>query len=125
MAGHMRACTGSATAGAATDAARTSFMEEVVAHLAQVLKDSGFSAALRNANAGNAAAEEAVSERQRERQEQLKAATRRLIVAGLLASACLTGHLAHIWPGRLTHVGAGAGTVPSKPGHSVRVASGL
>ena len=91
---------GAGTAGAATEAARTSFISEVVGHLAQVLRDSGFSAALRNASAGNAAAEEAVVERQRERQEQLRAATQRLIVAGLLASACLTGHLAHIWPGR-------------------------
>ena len=97
-------CSGAATVGAATDSARTSFVGEVVAHLAQVLKDSGFSAALRNANSGNATAEEGMNERQREREEQLRVATRRLIVAGLLASACLTGHLAHIWPGRHTHM---------------------
>ena len=29
---------------------------------------------------------------------RLKEATRRLVTAWVLASACLTGHLAHLWP---------------------------
>ena len=74
-------------------------MAEVVSQLAQLLKDSGFGAALRDRRAAFGNAGDAVAARQRDRQEQLKAAGRRLVLAALLASACFTGHLAHVWPG--------------------------
>ena len=71
----------------------------MVSKLAQLLKDSGFSAALRDRNAAFNNAGDAVAARQQERQEALRAAGRRLVLAALLASACFTGHLAHVWPG--------------------------
>lgn len=41
-----------------------------------------------------------------ERQQRLREATGRLALAWLLASACLSGHLAHLWPAapRLLHL---------------------
>lgn len=88
-------------AGCVGEEARSSFLAEVVSQLAQLLKDSGFGAALRDRRATFGNAGDAVAARQRERQEQLKAAGRRLVLAALLASACFTGHLAHVWPGAL------------------------
>ena len=86
-------------AGFAGEEARSSFLAEVVSQLARLLKDSGFEAALRDRRAAFGQAGDAVAARQRDRQEQLRAAGRRLVLAALLASACFTGHLAHVWPG--------------------------
>ncbi len=88
-------------AGLTGEEARSSFLAEVVSQLAQLLKDSGFGAALRDRTAAFGQAGDAVAARQQERQEQLRAAGRRLVLAALLASACFTGHLAHVWPGML------------------------
>ena len=86
----------------AGEEARSSFLAEVVSQLAQLLKDNGFEATLRDRKAAFGSAGDAVAARQRERQQQLAAAGRRLMLAAVLASACFTGHLAHVWPGALT-----------------------
>ncbi len=97
---HVTAPAGAAQAAAdGADAARASFVEGVVSRLAAALREGGFGAARRGTGAGSAAGQRAVAERAAERAAQLRAATRRLVAAALLASACLTGHLAHIWPG--------------------------
>ncbi|CAL5219715.1 g1607 [Coccomyxa viridis] len=88
-------------AGQQGEEARSSFLAEVVSQLARLLKDSGFEAALRDRRAAFGQAGDAVAARQRDRQEQLRAAGRRLVLAALLASACFTGHLAHVWPGQV------------------------
>ncbi|EIE20946.1 heavy metal translocatin [Coccomyxa subellipsoidea C-169] len=86
-------------AGGALEAARSSFVAETVAHLAKVLREGGFQAGLRDgASMAAGAADEVVAAKQAERRAQLREATRRLIVAGLLASACFTGHIAHFFP---------------------------
>ena len=86
----------------AGEEARSSFLAGVVSQLAQLLKDNGFRGALRDRKAAFGSAGDAVAARQRERQQQLAAAGRRLMLAAVLASACFTGHLAHVWPGALT-----------------------
>ncbi len=74
-------------------------MAETVARLAEVLRESGFTAGLRNgSNVATGAADEVVVAKQAERRAQLRDATRRLLVAGLLASACFTGHISHLFP---------------------------
>ncbi len=78
-------------------------MAETVAHLAKVLREGGFQAGLRDgASMAAGAADEVVAAKQAERRAQLREATRRLIVAGLLASACFTGHIAHFFPSACT-----------------------
>lgn len=70
-----------------------------MARLAEVLRESGFTAGLRNgSNVATGAADEVVVAKQAERRAQLRDATRRLLVAGLLASACFTGHISHLFP---------------------------
>lgn len=71
----------------------------------QVLTAAGFLAKLREGS-GSATANSAVRAKVSERQARLREATGRLALAWLLASACLTGHLAHLWPSapRLLHL---------------------
>ncbi|KAK9817276.1 hypothetical protein WJX72_012145 [[Myrmecia] bisecta] len=63
-----------------------------------VLTEHGFPSAVRDVNDTTAAANVVVRAKREERVKRLKAATGRLVVAWLLASACLTGHAAHMWP---------------------------
>jgi hypothetical protein len=85
--------------GGAAEAERSSFVAETVARLAEVLRECGFKAGLRDsASMAADAADEVVAAKRAERRAQLREATRRLIVAGLLASACFTGHISHLFP---------------------------
>ncbi|BDA42504.1 probable copper-transporting ATPase SynA [Coccomyxa sp. Obi] len=85
--------------GGEAEKARSSFVAETVARLAEVLRESGFTAGLRDgSNLATGAADEVVVAKQAERRAQLRDATRRLLVAGLLASACFTGHISHLFP---------------------------
>ena len=63
----------------------------------QVLNAAGYAAKLRDGSS-SATANSAVRAKVEERKARLKEATGRLAMAWLLASACLTGHLAHMWP---------------------------
>lgn len=74
-------------------------MAEVAAALVRALEGGGYTGKVRPVQDAAAAAMAAASERREERKRQLATATRRLIGAGLLASACLTGHLGHFWHG--------------------------
>lgn len=85
--------------GLSSESARSAFVADVVSQLARILTESGFPSALRTGNAGGGAVDQVLEAKRAERQRQLRDAGRRLIVAALLASACFTGHLSHIWPG--------------------------
>ncbi|KAL0050296.1 hypothetical protein WJX82_008307 [Trebouxia sp. C0006] len=67
--------------------------------LTQALGEAGFSSTLRSVDDATGASNNIVRQKREERKRRLKQATGRLIVAWVLASACLTGHLAHVWKG--------------------------
>jgi len=75
------------------------FVARVAAALVAALEGGGFRAGVRPAQDAAGAALAAAGARAEERRRQLAAATRRLVGAGLLAGACLVGHLGHLWPG--------------------------
>ncbi|DBA94760.1 TPA: hypothetical protein ACH3X1_002307 [Trebouxia sp. C0004] len=74
-------------------------LEVLGKQLTQALGEAGFSSTLRSVDDATGASNNIVRQKREERKRRLKQATGRLIVAWVLASACLTGHLAHLWKG--------------------------
>ncbi|KAL0041395.1 hypothetical protein WJX79_002096 [Trebouxia sp. C0005] len=74
-------------------------LEVLGKQLTQALGEAGFSSTLRSVDDATGASNNIVRQKREERKRRLKQATGRLMVAWVLASACLTGHLAHLWRG--------------------------
>ncbi|KAK9864697.1 hypothetical protein WJX84_012091 [Apatococcus fuscideae] len=82
------------------------FLEQIGQRLTQVLLEHNFACKVRDRHGSTASAARVVKAKQQERVKRLEDALKRLAVAGMLASACFLGHLAHLWPGapRLLHL---------------------
>uniref|UniRef100_A0A061RM52 Cu2+-exporting ATPase n=1 Tax=Tetraselmis sp. GSL018 TaxID=582737 RepID=A0A061RM52_9CHLO len=74
-------------------------LAKLEALLCEVLTNVGFKTTVRDQSAASCSAERVLEKKRAERIERLKDATRRLIVAGALASTCLVHHLLHFWHG--------------------------